>query len=260
MRKPSPRPATTLLAAIALTTLAATALIPVSATPAAAVRGGTVTSTAAHPFMVVLQNPDGSQWCGGALVAPDKVLTAGHCVENSPDPKALTVIGGRTDLTTRAGQTRHVEAIKVDPKFDISTLDHDAALITLDRPLPYRPVRVATKKDAALYADGRRATVYGWGLTDTGVPGQKLKQATLTLAPLTGCQPFTNPGDDPALRVCGLPAKGTADSICAGDSGGPLVENGVLIGVVSTGNKYCDTQYPVSVFTKASTVGPELDL
>ncbi|AYG81413.1 Trypsin [Streptomyces hundungensis] len=252
MPKPTPRLTATLLAAAGLVALAAS--------PAVAVHGGTVTSTSAHPFMVVLENPDGSQWCGGALIAPDKVLTAGHCVRNSPDPMALTVTGGRTDLATDAGRVRRVKAITVDPKFDIGTLDHDAAVLTLTKPLPYKPLRIATKKDAALYENGRTASVYGWGMTATNTPGQKLKQATLKLAPLSTCEPFTEPGSDPSLRVCGVPTKGTTDSICAGDSGGPLVANGVLIGIVSTGNKYCDTQYPVSVFTKASTVAPELGL
>lgn len=73
------------------------------------------------------------------------------------------------------------------------------------------------------------------------------------------CEPYSNTTDT-TLKVCGTSAKGKSDSICPGDSGGPLVADGVLIGIVSTGNKYCDTQYPVSVFTKVSTVAPALGL
>ncbi|WP_323180227.1 trypsin-like serine protease [Streptomyces sp. NBC_01363] len=57
---------------------------------------------------------------------------------------------------------------------------------------------------------------------------------------LLGCAPFTEPGESAALKVCGIPAAGTHDSVCRGDFGGPLVAGGKAIGVVSTGNKYCD--------------------
>lgn len=33
-----------------------------------------------------------------------------------------------------------------------------------------------------------------------------------------------------------------------------------MIGIVSTGNKYCDGQYPVSVFTRVSAVAAGLGL
>ncbi|WHM41499.1 trypsin-like serine protease [Streptomyces sp. BPTC-684] len=94
----------------------------------------------------------------------------------------------------------------------------------------------------------------GWGMTGPGALVAKLKQAVLTLVPQDSCAPFTEPGDTRDLRVCGLPRTGTTDSVCAGDSGGPLID------IVSTGNKYCDTQHPVSVFTKVSALAPELGL
>ncbi|MFD9566432.1 S1 family peptidase [Streptomyces sp. NPDC059994] len=238
--------------------VAAAGLVAAGAVPASAVHGGkTVSGTPS--FAVVLENPDGSQWCGGTLIAPDKVLTAGHCLMNAAEPRSLLVVGGRSGLSSTGGQVRHIAKFKVAPDFNWN-LDHDAAVITLDKPLPYKPLPLAKKTDTALYRDGRTATVYGWGMTGPGVLGTKLKQATLTLAPQDSCAPFTDPGDTRDLRVCGLPRTGTTDSICSGDSGGPLVADGKLIGIVSTGNKYCDTQYPLSVFTKVSTVAPELGL
>ncbi|MFI1169228.1 S1 family peptidase [Streptomyces sp. NPDC020801] len=258
MPKPGHRHTAALLTAVGLM-----ALTGVVGTPAAAVHGGSTTTIDAAPFTVMIKNPDAAEgpdsaWCGGTLVAPDKVLTAGHCVMNAGRPLSMTVVGGRTDRLSAAGEVRHITAITMDPGYS-SDLAHDAAVLTLAKPLPYKPLRVATRKDAALYATGRTATVYGWGHTDGDSSGRTFKKAVLTLSPLAACDPYANTTDT-SLKVCGTSAKGKTDSICPGDSGGPLVAGGILIGIVSAGNKYCDTQHPVSVFTKVSTVAPELGL
>ncbi|MER7585008.1 trypsin-like serine protease, partial [Kitasatospora sp. NPDC097691] len=106
--------------------LAAAALVAAAAAPAAAVHGGSDTTTTSHPFAVALQTAAGEQWCTGALIAPPKVLTAGHCVAEADDPRSLRVIAGRTDLTGTAGQVRRVKAYRVDPRHTTG-LDHDAA-------------------------------------------------------------------------------------------------------------------------------------
>ncbi|MGW7444859.1 S1 family peptidase [Kitasatospora sp. NPDC054795] len=238
--------------------LATAGLLAAGAVPAAAVHGGADTTTRSHPFVVALETATGEQWCTGALIAPTKVLTAGHCVAEATDPTSLRVIAGRTDLTGSGGQVRRVKGYRVDPRYTAG-LDHDSAVLTLDRPLPQAPVRVARQGDEALYRYGRPATLLGFGRTGSdGQPGTHLKQAQLTLAPPASCDPYTSPDDSPLLKVCGLPRAGTTDSVCKGDSGGPLVAGGVVIGVVSTGNKYCDTQYPVSVFTRATDVPAQL--
>lgn len=237
--------------------LAAAGLLAVGATPAAAVHGGSDTTTKAHPFVVALETATGEQWCTGALIAPTKVLTAGHCVAESTDPGSLRVVAGRTDLTGTGGQVRKVKSYRVDPRYTPS-LEHDSAVITLDRPLPQKPVRVARQGDEALYRYGRTATLLGFGRTGSDGPGTHLKQAELTLAPPASCDPYTSPEDSPLHKVCGLPRAGTTDSVCKGDSGGPLVVGGVVVGVVSTGNKYCDTQLPISVFTRATDVPAQL--
>ncbi|MFF4926115.1 S1 family peptidase [Kitasatospora sp. NPDC001261] len=249
MRTPNRRPLAVLLAAAGL--------VAVAATPAVAVHGGSDTTTRSHPFVVALETAAGEQWCTGALIAPTKVLTAGHCVAEADDPGTLRVIAGRTDLTGTGGQVRRVKGYRVDPRYTPG-LDHDSAVLTLDRPLPQKPVRVARQGDEALYRNGRTATLLGFGRTGSDGPGTHLKQAVLTLAPPASCDPYTEPGDSPLLKVCGLPKAGTTDSVCKGDSGGPLVAGGVVIGVVSTGNKYCDTQFPVSVFTRATDVPAQL--
>ncbi|MFI1386039.1 S1 family peptidase [Embleya sp. NPDC020886] len=239
----------------------ALATIGVCAAPASAVRFGTDAPAGAAPYAVALFTADGQQLCGGTLVAPKKVLTAAHCVSGLDDPTAITVVAGRLDLAGTGGQTRAVTKSRVHPKFEQGTLTYDAAVLDLDRPLKQQPLPIAGAKDDALYRVGNQAKVYGWGKTDGGVSTTRLKQTTLVLAPLAECAPYTFPTDSPATRVCGqAPANNPGSSICRGDSGGPLVEKGKLIGIVSTGNKYCTGEQPESVFTRASAVTKGLGL
>ncbi|MFJ9681765.1 S1 family peptidase [Streptomyces sp. NPDC101194] len=248
-------------AAAALTaSLLAAAGLATTATPAAAIHGGQNTTVVDHPYAMLIETPDGEQFCGGTLVAPTKVLTAAHCIKDAAAPLDLLVIGGRTDMGSTKGTVRQVASVKVHPKFVQSTLTYDAAVITLSSPMPYAPLPVAGSKDSALYSFGKTAKTVGWGRTGTDTSGTRLKSAVLTLAPLKSCEPFTDPTESDAQKVCGVTAAGAHDSICRGDSGGPLVAGGKVIGVVSTGNKFCDDQFPVSVFTRVSAVASGLGL
>ncbi|MFE7129839.1 S1 family peptidase [Streptomyces sp. NPDC057638] len=240
------------------TLLAAVGTVAV-ATPASAVHGGQNTTVTDHPYAMRIVAQDGGHVCGGTLVAPTKVLTAAHCVEG-PAARDFKVIGGRTAIKSTQGTVRGVSSVKLHAKYDRATFAYDAAVITLSGRMPYATLPVAGPKESAPYALGKTAKTVGWGMTARDTNATRLKSAVLTVGSLAKCAPFAEPGDSRTLKVCGLPGAGTQDSVCRGDSGGPLIAGGRVIGVVSTGNKYCDTEHPKSVFTRTGAVAAGLGL
>lgn len=258
----APKPARPFgFAAVAALVALVAALLGVSAPSAGAVRDGRDVPEGRAPYAVALMTADGAHLCGGTLVAARKVLTAAHCVTAVEQATDIRVVAGRTDYTAAGARTRAVVGARIHPLFDQGTLTYDAAVLTLDRALPYRPLPIAGARDGRLYEEGRRATVFGWGSLADGAMTTRLQRTTLVISPVPACDPYTFPGDTAATKVCGLPPQNNPfTSICRGDSGGPLVADGKLIGIVSSGNKYCGTEQPRSAFTRASAVTAGLGL
>ncbi|MEE4540666.1 trypsin-like serine protease [Streptomyces sp. V4-01] len=246
--------------------------------------GGSTTNINSAPWMVQLWyfNEDGTaNFCGGTLVAQNKVLTAGHCVsgadwvDNGLVVADTGVLGG-TDVSP-------VETIRsqwLHPSYDGTAYDNDVALLTLDHPLNLKTLPLASPNDAALYQPGVQATVYGWGVTDSAPGSQNLAQTLQHLAlPLNSDANCADEldgaiGGDAFVAghmICGG-AGGTGDdttgkTTCSGDSGGPLVVGGRIVGVVSWGvsddAQDCNVPGTYDVFTKVSSyrgvVQPRID-
>lgn len=177
----------------------ATGETPDDASPAKSpfIIGGGETTIAGAPWMVQLgyyepTTGDG-YFCGGTLVAPNKVLTAAHCVAGLDWVGNGAVLAGTTDLDdytngTPAGVFRQW----THPRYDADTTQNDIAVLTLDRPLVGVPtLRLAASDDSALYKTGTTGTVYGWGLTsgaDDATLSTKLKKANLPLVADATCK------------------------------------------------------------------------
>ncbi|MEU6736223.1 trypsin-like serine protease [Streptomyces physcomitrii] len=232
--------------------------------------GGSETTIAKAPWMVQLGYYDestGEGWfCGGALVAPNKVLTAAHCVAGLDWAKNGAVLSGTTDLDDyENGTVTGVHAQWNHPRYNPETIKDDIAVLTLSSPLESAWLRLAASNDSSLYTPGTKGTVYGWGLTSgapDAPPAAKLRKAELPMVADATCDSALGEvfGQDyfveGSMACAGTPASGADEgttSPCNGDSGGPLVVNGKIAGIVSWGVEGCTAKGAYPVFSKVSS-------
>lgn len=178
---------------------AALALAAAGLAPAAAIINGEVLPTGARPYLVAVGsaevfNEDGmfyAQYCGGTLIAPRLVLTAGHCVTSYNHSEAavdvtpadeIVVGGGAVKLSEMAdGQVVHVTAVAVHPNYLAGLIDtfgkendYDMALLELDAsPTGSAPLAVADSAAVnAITSGGAALSVAGWGFTSPRYPDE----------------------------------------------------------------------------------------
>jgi secreted trypsin-like serine protease len=212
--------------------------------------GGTAATIDQYPWQAAIMSSDqNSQYCGGALVHAQWVLTAAHCFVDDQNGDAITPVDqigvalGRTDWTLNDGQFILIEQLILHPDYlGSGKASGDVALLKLAQPATLGPnvavIPMATAADAAQTATGITAWVSGWGNTTFNGTGSNTLLAVDV--PILDNQACIDAGFGViASHLCagGVENK---DS-CQGDSGGPLVvpnaqNNGsILAGVVSYG-------------------------
>ncbi|MFE7899899.1 trypsin-like serine protease [Streptomyces sp. NPDC057424] len=247
--------------------------------------GGNETSISTAPWMAQLHyyddrgtagtSDDIGFFCGGAVVAPTKILTAAHCVKGYDWNGNGAVVTGTAQLPSADGTDLHGGTVTGvwrqwnHPSYNATTIDNDIAVLTLPVPVKASPIRMTTSGDTTSYKAGTSAKVYGWGRTSSTSDdvSETLKTATLPVQSDTTCAGYYGRDFVKGHMVCaGKPATGSDTgtvSACNGDSGGPLVVNNRIVGVVSWGVTDCVAKGAYSVFSKVSSyVGaayPRLD-
>ena len=216
--------------------------------------GGEDASISDFPFTVALTQPDGFQFCGGSLVAPNKVVTAAHCTVDS-QPADIVVVAGRTSLSNDEGKSSPVSNIWVHPNYEDATTGSDVSVLTLSEPLAdFAPIALETSADA--YAEGTNSTVLGWGLTtEGGEASDVLQKVDVPLTSDDTCKSAYQEYDASAM-VCAAVPEGGKDS-CQGDSGGPLVIDGKLAGIVSWGQGCAQAGFP-GIYTRVATYAADV--
>ncbi|GHH51985.1 serine protease [Lentzea cavernae] len=234
------------------------ALLATTGTAAADERivGGERASIEASPWVVYLVDDRGTQFCGGTIVAPQKVLTAAHCAEGR-SLREVQVVAGREDKQDRqAGVVATVTDIWIHKRYVSADQGEDVAVLTLRRALPYTPLPLAELTDQALYEPGSQLRAYGWGRTsENGKTSRYLMGATVPVLADDFCVQ-TYPHFKKADMFCAGYEGGKIDT-CQGDSGGPVVVDGKLVGVTSWGEG-CARRNKPGVYVRISRYAKDL--
>src|SRR3569623_1726204 len=171
--------------------------------------------------------------CSGTLIAPDVVLTAGHCIDTHP----TLVVVGSIDLSKPAGTAIAVKSATAYPRWQSS---YDGGVLVLEHPAPAPPRAIASRCSIKEHlVAGEKVHVVGFGLTTLSGEGTNTRLHEAMIPDVdamctqdSACQPAVAPGGE-------FPAGGLGVDACFGDSGGPIymdTKGGpALIGVVSRG-------------------------
>jgi secreted trypsin-like serine protease len=249
-----------------LTLLLVLAVGAIVASPAGAVSGGKPEPIADVPYVVWLPNG-----CTGTLIAPDRVLTAGHCLDGYS-------AGGFSVLVAKDGNALHgskspyetaianggipARGFSVHPKFKESfpfahkspenaiALD-DVGVILLAQPVTgITPVKLPAAGGGTDETVGETGSLFGYGITLPALNSipKSLRTGDMKVISSATCAK-AYPHAIIASEICGedlAHKRAPWITACPGDSGGPFIHETpagpVQIGVTSWGAEVKDVK------------------
>lgn len=196
--------------------------------------GGTPVDEGKYPFAVSIRTNFQKHNCGGSLLNPYWVVTAGHCVYNTT---INSVALGSVYLEKQI--TIPTSIIILHPMYHPSLIN-DIALIKLSQPVLSTYILLG---DAPV---GSVLTAVGWGLTNNGILSHQLQKIYVSNIDVSNCQ-YVYKNFINEANICTIGGKGRG--VCRGDSGGALIFNDRLVGITSFTGKDCGKGFP-DVFTR----------
>lgn len=208
-----------------------------TAPPAGAVANGQPVPQGTYPFAAKLTlngipDPDGNTYnsaCSGALIAPQWIITAGHCfhdaskvrVSGPPPYQSSTVTLNTANTNVAPGETRTITNVA-------QAANSDVALAELNAPVTdVTPLSISIQAPTM----GEQLTLAGWGATSDVNPSPSTAMFSGVVA-VGSIASWT-------IGVHGV-SPATTTSACTYDSGAPYfipqgATAGTLVSVESTG-------------------------
>ena len=218
--------------------------------------GGSDASASDNPFQVALLNRNisnnfNAQFCGGALVSANFIVTAAHCSDFVTAGNVQVLTGARRLDGT--GVRRDVVRITIHPNWSAKTFDHDVAVWQLATATSGIPFATLGTEDGPVDAN---LLATGWGAVSQGGAGSiNLRRVLLPLVDRGNCNDGNSyNGQITANMLCAGRDSGGIDT-CQGDSGGPLTRgsgNSILTGITSWGTG-CAQPNLFGVYTRVSS-------
>ncbi|XP_012527748.1 chymotrypsin-1 [Monomorium pharaonis] len=219
---------------------------------------GIPTTIEEYPHCVSLRIKD-NHFCGGSIIDPEYILTAGHCVVpliQNPDLKeSMTVVTGTTYLD-KGGESHKVDEVWLHENYNPRSLGrgpYDIGLIKLTAPIKFGPTQKSVPLPTENVEKNVAVTIAAWGSTGFRKPihNNLQKLQARVMLPDT-CQSYHRF----IMKIhknefCTLIEQGTG--LCNGDSGSGLLRDsdGAIIGLVS-GGRPCALGYP-DVYTNVES-------
>ena len=219
------------------------ALFAVTAPPAMPVVGGDDAEPGEYP--AIAEITFGPFLCTGTLIAPNWVLSAGHCgsvtgaLVASPASWPAQLIDVRIGgLRSGEGESVPVSRVLLNPNY-LLTSGYDISLLQLSRSSTKEPAKVAGAAEGDLWQPDTLERIVGWGATEEGgeLP-DTLQEGQVPITTDAYCAGAYDDFDPQTMVCAGFPDGGV--DTCQGDSGGPIfgrTEAGVLrvVGATSFG-------------------------
>ncbi|KAI1942018.1 hypothetical protein LOZ66_001499 [Ophidiomyces ophidiicola] len=244
-------PLLTVTAALLMPVLSIAGVLPEAKVLSSRIVGGSMAKLGQFPALVAIE-VEGVQNCGGTLLGPNLVLTAGHCVRGYPINTLTVRAGSLTQV--EGGITVGVSSYRIHPRYYQPKFDHDLAVVHLassiarGESIDYGNLAAAGTDVAA----GSTVTVAGWGRTrnsDTATTTALLYASIPVMDRATCATHYADERLEITQTMICAGVKGRVS--CKGDSGGPVYDASgrQIVGVIAWGKRCGENGHP-AVFVR----------